>query len=915
MFGTTQSAFGTSGGNAAFGKPASGLFGSTSNTASTGSSLFGGNNATNTGSSTTGGGMFGNNSSGNNASGGMFGNSSNTNNNTASTGPGLFGNNNNNNNNNASTGGLFGNNANNANNAAPSGGLFGGSNTNNAAPSGGLFGNNNPASNNTTGGGLFGANSNNNTTGGLFNKPSTPTIGGAFGASNTATTGASGGLFGGNNTTPASTPGLFGAKPAAPATGGLFGNNANSTTSNTGGSMFGNSSNTTTTTAGGLFGNKPATTGGLFGNTNATAPATGGLFGKPNTTTPATGGLFGNKPATTTGGLFGNTGSTASTGGLFGNTNNTNNPSGALTSNTTLNANNNNALALPNITPLPALTPAKKTPLRNSAANSVIKSSFSRVSKSRSLYHFSKQSPGLHISENPSYVNNTKDLFLKSVISTQPKKPLFTSSLLSDPRRSDVKKLVISKRTISPEDIRGVKRSRSESILNSISSSPVVAATPASSVKSALSPFPIDGVPTSPQFKRVYEINKTALDEGYWIYPPLKELFSYGFDQLANVKDLSIGRKNHGKIQYTVPVDLSEIRNLGEIMGNLVVFDGTTVCVYPDDSKKAPPGTALNMPAVVTLENVFIKHTVGNKVVTVTDYTNPRAIKQTQQLRKKIEEKGGEFITYDVTHGIIVFKVPHFSTWGFSELDLVYDEDDADMQLDEPEFQHSESDEMDEDEDLVHKASFFKQYPDEQNLVIAEPDTTISDEIAFTETARSENWLEQLEYAGDFTSSFAQLHDNDTKEITGADLDDTIFGGIDTLTANSTSVQYSEAAKKLRLVPAFSPHTFAKFTFNNELLIKCNDSPSGFDIAASVCIKRHFFFFLFLLLTFSRHLFQTHQALQKSSSYQRLQPDLTVSPRYLSTTRLTFNIWPQTLMAPKRNSGLWPLFFSTPSPC
>ena len=89
---------------------------------------------------------------------------------------------------------------------------------------------------------------------------------------------------------------------------------------------------------------------------------------------------------------------------------------------------------------------------------------------------------------------------------------------------------------------------------------------------------------------------------------------------------------------------------------------------------------------------------------------------------------------------------------------------------------------MDEDEDLVHKASFFKQYPDEQNLVIADryfPQS--SDEIAFTETARSENWLEQLEYAGDFTSSFAQLHDNDTKEITGADLDDTIFGGIDTL--------------------------------------------------------------------------------------------------------------------------------------
>ncbi|KAF5099294.1 hypothetical protein D0Z00_001698 [Geotrichum galactomycetum] len=723
MFGTTQSAFGTPGGNG-FGKPAGGLFGSTGNTASTGSSLFGGNNNTNAGSSTTGGGLFGNNSSGNNASGGLFGNASNTNN-PASTGTGLFGNNN------ASSGGLFG------------------KNTSNAAPSGGLFGNNNPSANTTTGGGLFG---NSNNTGGLFNKPSTPSIGGAFGANNTATTGTSGGLFGANNNaTPAATGGLFGAKPATPTTGGLFGNNnTSSAASNTGGSLFGNKSNTTTASTGGLFGGgQPAATGtGLFGNT--TAPATGGLFGNANTAAPATGGLFGNKPATTTGGLFGNAGSTTLTGGLFGNnagTNNTNNPAGSLLSNTTSSA-SNNALTLSNITPLPALTPAKKTPLRNSAANSVMKSSFSRVSKSRSLYHVSKQSPGFHISENPSYVNDTKDLFLKSVVSSQPKKPLFTSNLQSDPRRSDVKKLVIAKRTISSEDIRGVKRTKSESILNSINTSPVVtAATPVSSTKSALSPFPIDRVPASPQFKRVYEINKTALDEGYWIYPPLKEIFSYDFDQLANVKDLSIGRKNHGKIQYTVPVDLSEIRNLGDIMGNLVVFDGTTVCVYPDDSKKAPPGTALNVPAVVTLENVFIKHTVGNKIVTVTNHTNPKAVKQTQLLRKKIEEKGGEFITYDVTHGIIVFKVPHFSTWGFSELDLVYDEDEVEMELDDPEFQQSDSDEMDDDEDLVHKASIFKQYSDEQNLVIAEPDTTISDEIAFTETARSENWLEQLEYA------------------------------------------------------------------------------------------------------------------------------------------------------------------------
>lgn len=772
MFGTTQSSFGASGGNA-FGKPASGLFGNTSNTASsTSNSLFGGNN--NAGPSTTGGGLFGNNASSNNSnnsSGGLFGN---TTNNTSSTGTGLFGNNNTNN-----------------------------TNTNNNASSGGLFGN---SSNNTaTSKGLFG--SNNNT-----NKPSTPTIGsGLFGNTNVATPSSSGGLFGSNNTNSAST-------------GGLFGSTANTRTANTGTSLFGNTNNSAT---GGLFGNKPTTTGG-------------GLFANTNTVTPTTNTLFGNTQTVSKGGLFANTGSSSSTGGLFGNnanTNNNTNTSNPLIGNNAAGANTNNNIMVPsNIEPLPALTPAKKFSLRNGTANSIIKSSFSRVSKSRPFHKFSKQPFSFHVSETPSYVNDTKDLFLKSVVSNQPKKPLFTSSLISNSQRSDVKKLIIAKRTVSSEEIRGVKHTQSESILPSITSPSSVAQTPVSSSKSSFSPFPLSRTPASPQFKRVYEINKTAIDEGYWIYPPLKELFSYGFDQLTNVKDLSIGRKNHGKIQYTTPVNLSEIRNLGDIMGNLVVFDGITVCVYPDDSKKAPAGTALNMPAVVTLENVFIKYPVGSKTVTVTDPTSSKAIKQTQQLRKKVEEQGGEFITYDVTHGIFVFKVPHFSTWGFSEVDLVYDDEgDIDMDLDEPETQQIEPDEIDEDEALVHKASIFKQYPNDQSLIVAEPDTTISDEIDFTKALRSENWLEQLEYAGDFTSSFAQLHDRDTKELTGADLDDTIFGGIDSLTANSTTVQYGEAAKELRLLPAFNSHTVAKFTFNNDLLIKDRNSPSGFSIAPSVC--------------------------------------------------------------------------------
>ncbi|CAN3377176.1 hypothetical protein DIURU_003571 [Diutina rugosa] len=286
--------------------------------ANTGFSFGGTSNAQNT---NTGGNLFGSKPAG--QTGGLFGG----NNQTQNSGGGLFGNNANQTQNNTSTtgGGLFSNNNNNQ--AKPAGNLFG---SNTQSTGGGLFGNNNAnntANNTTNSGGLFG-NNNTNTSGGLFgNKPAAPaTSGGLFG-NNTANTA--------NNTATNTSGGLFGNKPATTTTsGGLFGNNnANNTQSGTtSGGLFGNNNNNNTTTntantSGGLFGSKPATTttgGGLFGNNNSNTSSTtgGGLFGNnnANSSTTTSGGLFGNKPATTTtgGGLFGGNTNTASSGGLFG---------------------------------------------------------------------------------------------------------------------------------------------------------------------------------------------------------------------------------------------------------------------------------------------------------------------------------------------------------------------------------------------------------------------------------------------------------------------------------------------------------------------------------------------------------------------------------------------------------------------
>ncbi|KAM7207316.1 Nucleoporin NUP145N [Naviculisporaceae sp. PSN 640] len=188
--------------------------------------------------------------------------------------------------------------------------------------------------------GGFGTNTATNTgfgsTGGMFGNTGAST---GFGANNTTTTPA----FGATSST--NTGGLFGAKPAAPATGGLFGSTTPAQPAT--GGLFGSSTtpafgstttnafgaNNTSTSGGGLFGSannaaKPA--GGLFGSTGTTTTGTG-LFGGANTTTPAfgstsntttgnTGGLFGSTPAANTagGGLFGGQTQQPATGTGFG---------------------------------------------------------------------------------------------------------------------------------------------------------------------------------------------------------------------------------------------------------------------------------------------------------------------------------------------------------------------------------------------------------------------------------------------------------------------------------------------------------------------------------------------------------------------------------------------------------------------
>lgn len=173
------------------------------------------------------------------------------------------------------------------------------------------------------------------------------------------------------------------------------------------------------------------------------------------------------------------------------------------------------------------------------------------------------------------------------------------------------------------------------------------------------------------------ENEKSGVDElGYWSSPPPEQLAKLSFEQLAAVPSFVIGRKGYGYITFNYDVDLTAFaKNLkDELYGKVVKFHPTkTVEVYPDETSKAPIGCGLNVPATITLENIYpIDKKTRKTVKDATRYT------EIQILIKKLKNmRNMEFISYNPFGGVWTFKVNHFSIWGLiNEEDAEIGEDD-----------------------------------------------------------------------------------------------------------------------------------------------------------------------------------------------------------------------------------------------
>ncbi|XP_054809218.1 nuclear pore complex protein NUP98A isoform X2 [Prosopis cineraria] len=141
----------------------------------------------------------------------------------------------------------------------------------------------------------------------------------------------------------------------------------------------------------------------------------------------------------------------------------------------------------------------------------------------------------------------------------------------------------------------------------------------------------------------------------YYTLPRIQELAAKeraepGF--CSRVKDFVVGRHGYGCIKFFGETD---VRRLD--LDSLVEFNYREVVVYKDDAKKPPVGQGLNKPAEVTLLNIkCLDRKTGREYI-----EGPKVEKYKEMLKKKAEDQGAEFVSYDPTKGEWKIRVHHFS--------------------------------------------------------------------------------------------------------------------------------------------------------------------------------------------------------------------------------------------------------------
>ena len=174
-----------------------------------------------------------------------------------------------------------------------------------------------------------------------------------------------------------------------------------------------------------------------------------------------------------------------------------------------------------------------------------------------------------------------------------------------------------------------------------------------------------DGSPESSDNRPPPRVDQNDPQPGsYYMRPSRAELEKMSQDQRSKVINFEIGREGCGHVVFNQPVDLTKVP-LDDIYDKIAVITLRSLTIYPDSTKKPLRGMGLNVPSTISLENSWPRN--KDKKTPSHEFSGPRFNKHVERLRKV---EGTEFVRYEKETGVWVFKVPHFTTYGFD-----YDDD------------------------------------------------------------------------------------------------------------------------------------------------------------------------------------------------------------------------------------------------
>ncbi|KAL5281480.1 NUP98 family protein [Megaselia abdita] len=154
---------------------------------------------------------------------------------------------------------------------------------------------------------------------------------------------------------------------------------------------------------------------------------------------------------------------------------------------------------------------------------------------------------------------------------------------------------------------------------------------------------------------------------GYFTIPSVNELNTYVRNGQCIIPNFTIGRTGYGNIYFNEEIDV-----FGLNLDLLVHFRHKEVTVYPDEGNKPPIGQGLNREAQITLDQVWPNDKTTQNYIKDIDQLNHLDFEG--KLRRICGKKGVRFIEYRPETGSWVFKVKHFSKYGYNDSD---DEDDV----------------------------------------------------------------------------------------------------------------------------------------------------------------------------------------------------------------------------------------------